>query len=287
MFTHLSSYTKSGLFYALAVGLAIIAALFANMLSADGAGILNMLTPLLAVLLMLLVVTRDGYGKGGWQGLDLHRAGLSSWGLAILGPLLVLSVTYTVVWITGIGRFVWPDGQSAGGFVVGVVINVAILTLLALGEEIGFRGYLLPHLLSMGRTRALLLSGFLHSLWHLPIMLLTPYYHNEGNPWIVVPLFLLTLTAAGVFYGYLRITSASTWPAAIGHSALNVLWGRFTTLTVAGSSPLLLEYLAGESGLLTLIGAGVLAGWLLYRQGRSAADSHGVKATVRVAEQAR
>jgi membrane protease YdiL (CAAX protease family) len=268
MFTSLNSFTKSALFYILAVGLAVVSALFASGVRADGAGILNMLTPLLAVLLMLLVVTRSGFGKAGWLALGLHRAGLQRWGLALLGPLVVLGVTYSIVWSTGIGRFVWTEGQSAGGFVVGLVINIAILTLLAMGEEIGFRGYLLPHLLSMGRTRALLLSGLMHGAWHLPIMLLTPYSHNEGNPWIIVPLFLLTLTATGVFYGYLRLTSASTWPAAIGHSAFNVLWDRFTTLTVAGSSPLLLEYLAGESGLLTLVDAAVMAGWLLYRLNR-------------------
>jgi hypothetical protein len=39
----------------------------------------------------------------------------------------------------------------------------------------------------------------------------------------------------------------------------------FTTITVAVGSPVLLEYWAGESGLLTLIGITLLAGWLLYR----------------------
>lgn len=273
MLTRLSSYTKAGIFYGLAVGLAVVVALLASALGADGAGILNMLTPLAAVLLMPLVVTRDGYGKAGWQALGLQRAGVKGWGLAIGAPLLVLGVTYGIVWGTGIGRFVWPEDQSLGGFVVGLASSIVILVLLALGEEIGFRGYLLPHLLRMGRTRALLLSGFLHGAWHLPILLLTPYYHSEGNPWIVVPLFLLTLTVAGVFYGYLRLTNASTWPAALAHSTFNVLWDRFTLLTVAGSSPLLLEYLAGESGVLTLIGTSVMAGWLLYRLNRQPAPA--------------
>jgi hypothetical protein len=66
---------------------------------------------------------------------------------------------------------------------------------------IGWRGYFLRHLLTLGRRRALLLSGLLHGLWHMPLLLLTPFYHGLGNRWIVVPLFLLTLTAAGVVYG--------------------------------------------------------------------------------------
>jgi uncharacterized protein len=265
MWTNLNNYVKASLFYGLAVGFAVLLALFASQLNAEQAGILNMFTPLLAVLLLLLVVTRDGYGKGGWLTLGLHRAGWQSWGLAVVGPLLVLSVTYGIVWATGLGRLVWPADQSSVDLLLNLVSNLIFGVLFGLSEEIGFRGYLLPHLMAMGRTRALLLSGFLHGVWHLPIMLMTPYYHNEGNPWIVVPLFLLTLTMAGVFYGYLRLTSESTWPAAIAHGTLNTLWNQFSMLTVAVGSPLLLEYLAGESGLLTLIGTAVLAGWLLYR----------------------
>jgi uncharacterized protein len=274
MRTNLSNDAKARSFYLLALGLTSIVAI-----SAAGLGqraiLLHMLTPLVAVLLMLLVVTRDGYHKAGWQGLGLHQAGWRRWGLALGAPLLVLGITYSLVWATGIGRLVWPADQGLVDMLLNLVINLLFAVLFALSEEIGFRGYLLSHLLGRGRTQALLLSGFLHGAWHLPIMLLTPYYHSDGNPWIVIPLFLLTLTAAGVFYGYLRLTSGSTWPAAVAHGAFNTFWNQFSTLTVAVGSPLLLEYLAGESGLLTLIGTAVLAGWLLYRLKLPAAQLDG------------
>jgi uncharacterized protein len=47
-----------------------------------GAGaiqILNMFTATAAVLLMLLVITPDGYHKAGWAELALHRAGWRYW----------------------------------------------------------------------------------------------------------------------------------------------------------------------------------------------------------------
>lgn len=273
MFRNLENKTKAISFYLLAVGLALVVATQATRLGGDGTGIMNMLTPLVAVLLMLLVITRDGYHKTGWQGLGLHKAGFPSWGVALLGPLLVLTITYAIVWLTGIGRLVWSADQGAIDWVLNLVISLLISVILALAEEIGWRGYLLPHLLGLGRNRALLLSGFLHGLWHLPIMLLTPYYHSEGSRWLIIPLFLLTLTAAGVFYGYLRLTSQSTWPVAIAHGAFNTFWGQFATLTVATGSPLLLEYLAGESGLLTLIGTTLLGWWLLHRLDTTATPS--------------
>jgi membrane protease YdiL (CAAX protease family) len=147
------------------------------------------------------------------------------------------------------------------------VIGISLSLLLAFGEEIGWRGYLLPHLLSLGRTRALLVSGLLHGLFHLPLMLLTPFYHGLGNRFIVVPLFLLALTAAGVWYGYLRLTSRSVWPAAIAHTSLNIFVEQFTNVTIA-TSPLAMEYLLGESGVFTLVGITVSAGWLVYRMDR-------------------
>jgi len=97
-------------------------------------------------------------------------------------------------------------------------------------EEIGWRGYLLPHLLPLGPMRAMLLSGLLHGLWHLPLLLLTPFYHASGNRLLVVGLFLLTLTVAGLLYGYLRLTSGSVWPVALAHGALNTFWIQFSAL---------------------------------------------------------
>jgi uncharacterized protein len=104
----------------------------------------------------------------------------------------------------------------------------------------------------------------LHGIWHLPMILFTPYYHSVGNPLIMLPLFLATLTLAGVFYGYMRLKTDSVWPAAIAHRAFNLFWARFTAITVT-TSPLLVEYLAGEAGLLTLIGIAIVAAVLLAR----------------------
>jgi membrane protease YdiL (CAAX protease family) len=231
---------------------------------------LSMFMPMVAVLLMLFVVTREGYTRAGWQALGLHRLGWQRWALAVLGPLLVLSCTYSLAWSTGIGSFVLPaDIGPLAILPLNLLISILINTLLGgLGEEVGWRGYLLPNLMGIGTTCALLVSGFLHGVWHLPLMLLTPFYHGAGNYWIIVPLFLLTMTAAGVFYGYLRLTSASVWPAALAHSAFNTFWLTFMALTLPAASPLALEYLAGESGIITLVGVVVMAGWLLYRFNR-------------------
>jgi membrane protease YdiL (CAAX protease family) len=272
MFRNLSDLVKAGIFYALAFGLALAVAFLSPVLGEDIL-LISMFTPLMAVLLMFFIVTRDGYSRAGWLSLGLHRPGLRSWGLAVVLPLLVLGGAYGAAWSIGVGQPSVPGGQELLALPSKLLISIAIGALLgALGEEVGWRSYLLPRLMSLGRTRAMLVTGFLHGVWHLPVMLLTPFYHSLGDRFIVVPLFLLSITVAGVFYGYLRLTSNSVWPVAIAHRAINTFWDQFATLTVA-ASPLALEYLAGESGVFTLIGIVLVAGWLLYRldqQGRAA-----------------
>ena len=264
MFRNLTDRTKAAIYYALALGLGFATLLLAPMFGAL-ITVIYMFTPLLAVLLMLLVVTRDGYTKAGWAVLGLHHGGTRIWRLALL-PCLTLGFGYSVVWLTGVASFAMPEGGLAS-----LLLEMAFAALIALplafGEEVGWRGYLLPHLSALPRGRMLLFSGLLHGIWHLPVLLLTPYYHSAGNPLIVTALFLATLTLAGVVYGYLRLMTDSAWPAVIAHTTANVVWGTLNGLTIA-ASPVALEYLYGETGLLPLIATAVVAGWLLHRLGQ-------------------
>lgn len=281
MFKQLSSLSKATLFYGIALGLILLLALLGQGLG-EAILAIAMFTPMAAVLLMQFVLTRDGTTRAGWRILGLHRSGLRLWGFAILAPFLVLLCTYGIVWATGLGRLDQNAldrmiGLGGPGSILGTLFNILVSLIISMilvfGEEIGWRGYLLPHLLPLGRTRALLLSGLLHGIWHLPILLLTPFYHASGDRLTVAALFLLSTTFGGVFFGYLRLTSQSVWPAVLAHGALNMFWTMFMSITVAVTSAEVLEYWAGESGVITLVEIVLIAGWLIYRlQGQPSSD---------------
>src|SRR4051812_17587489 len=95
-------------------------------------------------------------------------------------------------------------------------------------------------------------------------MLLTPVYPILGTWFIVGPIILLTLTTAGVFYGYLQLSSKSVWPSTLAHGVVNTAFDFFPLFTVT-AAPLALEYLVGEKGVLTLVATGLAAGVILYR----------------------
>jgi membrane protease YdiL (CAAX protease family) len=266
MLNHLSELKKASLFYFIVMALSLALVIFFRVTApkAEIVVLANMLTPALAAVIMLYVLTSDGYKRKAQFSLGLTRSGWHSWGLAVLLPLVVLAVTYVLGWGSGAAGFVTPtDTRWLLNLIIGLLLNLLIIILLVVGEEIGFRGYLLPRLRELGSTKAVVISGFLHGTWHLPLILLTSFYLTEGNRLLTIPLFLLLLTAAGVMSGVLRLTTDSLWPSVILHATFNAFLGVFATLTVA-RSPLTI-YIIGESGVLTLAAAASVAFWFLHR----------------------
>ena len=236
-------------------------------------------TPTEAALIMLLVVTRDGYTREGWKSLGLHRLGLSVWWIAFGVTLLVTVAASAIVWATPLASFAIPEGGVIDP-IIQFLIFVGIFTVsFVLGEEIGMRGYLQPHLMSLGRNRALFLVGLVWGTWHMPLVFLVPAVDfPTGNLLLFFPLFYGTIVAASFIYGYLRIYTGSVWPASIAHSVHNAGWSILGAFTLITASPILVNvYLLGDFGILILIGAVVMAVWLGHylRVGMNEAQSGG------------
>lgn len=121
-------------------------------------------------------------------------------------------------------------------------------SLLAFGEELGWRGWLVPALRPLGTWPALLLSGAIWGLWHSPLILLG---YNFGRTDVTGVLLMVGgCVAWGVLLGWLRLRSASVWPAVLAHGSLNASAGLI--LLVAATQPDLA--LAGPLG---------IAGWIV------------------------
>jgi uncharacterized protein len=257
MFTKLTDTSKGTIFSVLVLCLAVGAALLINMLDLASSelvwGSVWMSTPTVAVLIMLLVVTREGYSREGWKSLGLHRLGLSVWWIAIGLTFLMSLIASVIVWATPLASFVLPEGGIANPLIQFLIVVASLGLIFALFEEIGMRGYLLPKLLPLGRRRALLLVGLVHAAWHMPLIFLTPLYHTAGNKLIVVPLFVGTIVAASFVFGYLRIYTGSVWPASIAHSVHNAAWSTLAAFTLTSNPVVVNEYLAGDNGILILV----------------------------------
>src|ERR687894_953266 len=281
MFTKLTDTSKGAIFSVLVLCLAVGAALLIRFLDITSDPVMFTIwsiTPTVAALIMLLVVTRDGYSKEGWKALGLHRLGLNVWWIAFGGTLLITVAASAVVWATPLASFALPEDGIIDPILSFFIFFGMSVVWFALAEEIGMRGYLQPHLMSLGRTRALFLVGLVFATWHMPLIFLAPVQVNfpTGNLLLFFPLFYGTFVAASFFFGYLRIYTGSTWPASIAHAVHNAVWSSVGAFTLIAASPLLVNvYLVGDFGLLILIGTALGAIWVgrMLKSGMDQAQS--------------
>jgi hypothetical protein len=126
MFTKLTDNSKAAIFTGIVLLLAVTVAASTNLFSITSGFLstaLYMFTPALTALIMMLVVTRDGFSKECWKLLGLHRLGLKAWWIALLLPLVVGVVATALVWATPLASFVVPD-YGIGGATIDFAIEV-------------------------------------------------------------------------------------------------------------------------------------------------------------------
>ncbi len=107
--------------------------------------------------------------------------------------------------------------------------------IATLGEEIGWRGWLLPRLMPLGEVPALLISGVVWVLWHAPAILLG---YNEGAipGWLALVCMSVSCITFGSVLSWIRLRSGSVWAAALGHGAFNASAGFIYAYGVAGQT---------------------------------------------------
>lgn len=139
-----------------------------------------------------------------------------------------------------------------------VMVPIAAATInavAAFGEELGWRGFLVPALRRYGTWPALLISGAIWGLWHAPIILLGYNFARTD----ITGVLLMTggCIVWGVLLGWLRLRSASVWPAVFAHGAINASIGLPTIFLAAGAAfDPALSYALGVSG--WIVGAVVI-----------------------------
>jgi len=138
-----------------------------------------------------------------------------------------------------------------------VVASALIGAIGGLGEELGWRCFLQPALVSrFGRFAGTLAVAAIWSAWHLPVNLAG--YNDPVHPaltsWVIFPLACVCLA---FILAALREASGSVWPAALAHAANNVV-GAGVIVQPRGWAA---DQWSGLAGML-LVGA-ACAWWLL------------------------
>ena len=229
--------------YALSMALSLLVGLTGGYQSVfAGAGFATMFVPTIAVVLVLSA-TRERLG------IDWRRFPVTFLPFALLMIPVTLHAAMLAV-MRGVGPLPWatwltpasdglyhtPAAQGWGvltaqGLVFRMVLNAAVgvvvVSALALFEEIGWRGWLIPQLMRrMSARRAVVVASLIWALWHVPFGL-SGIQHIDGlSPVRVALLVPFGTIAAGLVIGWLWVRTESIWIAAIAHGALNN-WGQY------------------------------------------------------------
>src|SRR6516164_5257458 len=92
----------------------------------------------------------------------------------------------------------------------------------ALGEEIGWRGFLVPELAKqMSYTKLSLLSGIIWAVWHSPLLLFADYNAGTSRGY-AMGCFTVMILATSFIFAWLRLKSESLWPPAVLHASHNL-----------------------------------------------------------------
>ena len=175
----------------------------------------------IAALVTMLAFRRNVRGLG-WQ-----RGPVRYLLLSYALPAVYAGVVYGLTWLLGWGALTTervPEGQP---WPVSALTNATVLFLAggllpALGEEIGWRGLLVPQLARLTSfTKTALISGAIWAVWHYP-MILFAGYHGDTPRWYALLCFTVMAVAMSFAFAWLRLRSGSLWTAVILHAAHNV-----------------------------------------------------------------
>ena len=231
-------------------------------LRAMGLAVFLMWVPTIAAIIAGCISQKESNGKISFkkllQSIGFQKTSIKWILLSCLIPAVYIGIPYVLFWIA------FPNSldmskASVIQLVLMSVVGIFIGLITAIGEEIGWRGYLVPATLErVGIKKALIYTSIFWGVWHLPILISGLYM--PGTPaWYSVPAFLFMIIPVGMIYGIITIKTKSIWPAIFLHAAHNTFDQLiFGTVTVANNK----MFFVSETGIFTIIFAWIVAVFL-------------------------
>lgn len=194
----------------------------------------------------LRLILKSGFGDVGF------RVGKGRYYIyAVVVPLLLALLVGLISAAFDIRKFS-PISPEQLTQITPVLLSVLGLGIIgAFGEELGWRGFLLPKMMSGGFKSPYLTCGLVWASWHLPLIAFGGFYQTD-NALLMALIYGLGIIAMSFVFSELRVRSGSVWVATIVHAAHNFFF-QFAfpvlLLTVPGSHSELWDIVAGDTGL--------------------------------------
>lgn len=168
---------------------------------------------------MLSIVMRLIF-KSGFKDVRFTVAKPGYYVYALFIPLTLALLTGLLCAILDIHQFalIEPDDlQRVSPFFLSI-IGVGLIG--AFGEELGWRGFLSPKMISGGISHPYLASGLVWACWHLPLIAFGGFYSTD-DVFLMVLAYGVSIVAINFVISELRMRSESVWVTTVFHAAHN------------------------------------------------------------------
>ena len=188
---------------------------------------------------------------------------------------------YVLAWLTGLGVFPnlvriaslaaqYSSSNETATVTIFLLFSLTVdmvgPLILALGEEIGWRGLFVPELAKLTSfTKTAVISGMVWAAWHMPAIFLADY-NSSGTPNLhAAIMFAVMIMATSFAYAWLRLKSGSLWSVVLLHAFHNqFVIGILDKLTGNTSAT---PYIIGEFGV-GLVLTSIVVAYVFWRMQR-------------------
>jgi membrane protease YdiL (CAAX protease family) len=174
---------------------------------------------------------------------------------ALLMPLVLALITGLLCVILDVRQFALIGTHELRAMVPITFSVLAFGLLGALGEELGWRGFLLPKMIAADVPHPYLASGIVWAMWHLPLIAFGGFYQTT-NAFLMVLAYAMSIIAMNFVISELRLRSGSVWVATLLHASHNFFFQLAVPafiLARPGGRSKLWEVLGGDSGIIVAV----------------------------------
>jgi len=174
------------------------------------------LVPFLPGILALVFLTLDGQPVEVLARPLFQQVTLPSVGLAVAYPFVVTGLAVFIALGTGLGHLGGGTGTGLVAALVPAIVAFIYAIPSSLGQEYGYRGYLLPALTYwQGKTRATLIVGAVWGTAMAPVSYLLVASSGSGDPLSTAVLGLLLTVAIAFAFSTCAYLSGSVLPVTL------------------------------------------------------------------------
>jgi hypothetical protein len=190
---------------------------------------------------------------------------LLTWGLGLDQPDWALKHFYALIASSGadMSNAPHPAVLLGGLLFVSIFIAPFFNSVFGFGEEWGWRGYLLPRLLPLGKWKATILVGLIWGLWHALLILIG--FNYPVYPILGILFMIFMTTALSIYINELSVQYNSAILAGWIHGVFNSQAYGIWRLLFPQPNPLLGGF-TGITGIVVLLFLGYLV--LHWSRGR-------------------